>query len=164
MTHPPRTILALDPGLRDLGYAVLRGSRLVAGGVLPLRLLPPARRSRYAREAVRAWIASHRPVAIVLERTARHPVGSLHSLHLLARAVSRIAQNRGVTVATYPPQTVRKALTGSGWATKRETAQVIAARYPALQLYLTQDKRWKERYWLNYFDAIALALHHRTAR
>jgi hypothetical protein len=36
----PKTILAFDPGLRELGYAVLQGRRLLTGGVLALRLLP----------------------------------------------------------------------------------------------------------------------------
>ena len=164
MTKTQNTILALDPGLRDLGYAVLRGSRIVAGGVLPLRFLPRKGRSRYARTAVRTWIEAHRPSAVVLERTHRHPVGSLHDLYLLTRAVSRIAHAERIPVATYPAQTVRKSLTGYGWSVKREVAGIIAARYPQLRLYLTQDKRWKERYWQNYFDAIALALHHRTVR
>jgi Holliday junction resolvasome RuvABC endonuclease subunit len=61
---------------------------------------------------------------------------------------------------SYAPQTVRKGLVGNGWATKREVAAAISSRYPALRIYLTQDRRWKERYWLNMFDAIALALYH----
>lgn len=160
----PHTILALDPGLRDLGYAVLRGSRLVAGGVLPLRLLPRARRSAYARAAVAHWIDAHHPTALVVERTYRHPVGSLHALYLLSRAVERLAHRREIAFASYAPQTVRKTLVGHGWAKKRQVATIIAARYPSLGLYLTQDRRWKERYWQNYFDAIALALYHRTVR
>ncbi len=164
MTKTPQTILALDPGLRELGYAVLRGPRLIAGGVLPLRFLPRKSRRRYARTAVENWLRAHRPRVIVVERTYRHPVGSLHDLHLLTRAVERMARARRIAFATYALQTVRKAIVGDGWATKRQAAEVIAARFPALRLYLTQDKRWKERYWQNYFDAIALALHHRALR
>ena len=33
MHKNPDTILALDPGLRELGYAVLQGRRLVTSGV-----------------------------------------------------------------------------------------------------------------------------------
>ncbi len=162
MDRRPTTILALDPGLRDLGFAVLTGNRLTAGGVLPLRLLPRRRRRKEARRAVQHWLRAHRPHAVVLERTNRHPVESLNDLHRLARSVARLAGACRVALATYAPQTVRKSIVGDGWATKREVAAVIAARYPALRVYLTQDKRWKERYWLNFFDAVALALHHRT--
>ena len=43
----PKTIspiLALDPGLRDLGYAVLSGQRLLTANVLNLRHVPPRQR------------------------------------------------------------------------------------------------------------------------
>ena len=34
MPRPDPTILAIDPGLRDLGYAVLSGRKLLASGVI----------------------------------------------------------------------------------------------------------------------------------
>jgi Holliday junction resolvasome RuvABC endonuclease subunit len=55
---------------------------------------------------------------------------------------------------------VRKHLVGDGWAGKAEVAAMLARSYPQLRIYLTQDRQWKERYWQNMFDAIALALHH----
>ncbi len=38
----------------------------------------------------------------------------------------------------------------------------VAHRFPSLRVYLTQDRRWKEGFWQNMFDAIALALHHQA--
>ena len=162
MQKHPTTILALDPGLRDLGFAVLAGKRLVASGVRPLRLLQRERRLGEARRLVRSWIRAYRPGALVLEATYGHPVESFASLHRLAGMARRLGKEKRLRVATYAPQTVRKALTGDGWASKRELAQAIALRYPALRVYLTQDRKWKERYFLNLFDAVALALHHQA--
>ena len=54
MRHNPDTILALDPGLRDLGYAVIRGRRIVTSGVLGLRRVPKDDRLAIARKNVRA--------------------------------------------------------------------------------------------------------------
>jgi len=159
-TH--RTILALDPGLRDLGFAVLRGPRIVAAGVRPLRLLPHHRRHAEARRLVTDWVAAYRPRVLVLEATYRHPVPGFAALHRLARAAHRIARTGSIEIAEYAPQTVRKALIGNGRATKRETAVAVAARFPQLRVYLTHDRRWKERYFLNLFDAVALALHHQA--
>lgn len=158
------TILALDPGLRDLGFAVLAGPRLVASGVRPLRLLPREQRLPEAQRLVRSWIAAHRPSVLVLEATHRHPLPWLDALDQLSQSVGRIAQRHGLSVATYAPQTVRKALVGSGWATKREVALAISHRFPALRVYLTQDRKWKETFFQNMTDAIALALHHRGQR
>ncbi len=155
-----RTILALDPGLRDLGFAVLRGPRLVAAGVRPLRLLPRSRRHAEARRLVADWIRAYRPRVLVLEATYRHPVPGFAALHCLARASRRIARTARIEIAEYAPQTVRKAIVGSGRATKRETALAVATRFPQLRVHLTQDRRWKECYFLNLFDAVALALHH----
>ena len=56
-----KTILALDPGLRDLGYAILRGQSLIESGVYPLRLLPAGKRLPAAVKAVGDWIGQFRP-------------------------------------------------------------------------------------------------------
>jgi crossover junction endodeoxyribonuclease RuvC len=162
MIHP-QTILAIDPGIRELGYAVLRGHRIQTCGVRPLGLLPQPRRLPEARRLIRHWVGAHRPGTIVLERTTRNPeTPSLHQLFRLARWTARLARTKRIHVATYAPQSVRKSVTGDGWASKRELAAVLASHYPALRVYLTQDRRWKERYFLNLFDALGLAVHHQN--
>ncbi len=162
MPNTPTTILALDPGLRDLGFAVLSGRRLLASGVRPLRLLPRWRRLAEARRLVRGWVATYRPDALVLEATHRHPLPWLDALDRLAGTVRRLGRRQRLVVAAYAPQTVRKGLLGNGRATKRELAAAMAVRFPALRVYLTQDRKWKERYFLNMFDAVGLALYHQA--
>lgn len=161
MKHEP-TILALDPGLRDLGWAVVRGRRLVAGGVLALRRLPKETRLTEVRRQVRGWLKAHRPGTVVVERTYPHPVPWLDSLHAISLYAGRLSRRRHLRFVTYAPQQVRKTVLGNGRGTKREAAAVVAARFPQLRLYLTQDRRWKEVYWQNMFDAVALALHHQS--
>jgi crossover junction endodeoxyribonuclease RuvC len=158
---PTDTLLALDPGLRELGFAVLRGSKLVASGVRPLFLTPTGRRVPQARRLLLGWLKAYGPSVVIVERTYRHPTGTFDSVHRLAVSLLKAAGRRGYRTATYPTQTVRKAVAGNGNAPKREVARVLAAKYPALRVYLTQDKRWKERYWQNMFDALALAVFHR---
>jgi Holliday junction resolvasome RuvABC endonuclease subunit len=153
-------ILAIDPGLRDLGYAVLAGRRLVARDVIALRDVPRHRRLQEAKDRVAALARAHRPGAIVVERTYRHPVPWLNDLHRITKAAKHLASRRGIDFATYAPQTVRRSVEGHGWATKVETALAVVHRFPQLRVFLTQDKRWKERHFLNMFDAVALALHH----
>lgn len=161
MKHEP-TILALDPGLRDLGYAVLRGRRFVTGGVLGLRQVPKAERLADARRHIRGWVRTHRPSVLVVEKTYRHPVPWLNDLHRLSLYARRLARRRRLGFATYAPQRVRKTVLGNGKAKKAEAAVAVALRFPQLRVYLTQDRRWKERFWQNMFDAVALALHHQT--
>jgi Holliday junction resolvasome RuvABC endonuclease subunit len=163
MRKTPDTILALDPGLRDLGYAVLNGRRLVTSGVLGLRRLPKGERLSAARKHVRFWLRTHRPTVVVAEKTYRHPLPWLDELHQLTRSAQNLATRQHVGFAMYSPQCVRASVVGNGRAKKSEVALAISHRFPPLRVYLTQDRRWKERYWQNMFDAIALALHHQEA-
>lgn len=156
------TILALDPGLRDLGYAVLHGRRLVTSGVLGLRRVPKSARLPSARQHVRSWLRTHRPDVVVVEKTYRHPVPWLNQLHRLSRSAKNLATRQHADFTMYSPQSVRATVAGNGKAKKPEVAIAVAHRYPSLRVYLTQDRRWKERYWQNMFDAIALALHHQA--
>jgi Holliday junction resolvasome RuvABC endonuclease subunit len=159
---PTETVLALDPGLRELGFAVLRGSKLVAAGVRPLFLTPKPLRVAEGRRLLIQWLRAYEPDTLVVERTYPHPTGTFDSVRRFAVALSKAAGRRGFRTATYPPQTVRKAIAGNGNAPKAAAARVLAARYPSLRVYVTQDRRWKERYWQNLFDALALAEYHRS--
>lgn len=156
------TILALDPGLRDLGYAVLNGRRLVTSGVLGLRRAGKEQRLATARRHVTAWMRTHRPSVVVVEKTYRHPVPWLDQLHQLSRTAKNVAARQHAAFTMYSPQSVRATVAGNGKAKKPEVAIAVAHRYPSLRVYLTQDRRWKEKYWQNMFDAIALALHHQA--
>jgi crossover junction endodeoxyribonuclease RuvC len=160
MRKNPSTILAIDPGLRELGYAVLTGKKLAVSGVRPLFLLPRGRRVLEALRLLRQWITAFRPDVVVIERTYSHPTGTFNAVHGLAVALQKAASRRGVPAVSYPPQTVRKAIVGNGNAEKQEAARALAARYPATRMYLTSDRKWKTRYFLNQFDAIALGVYH----
>lgn len=162
MRTNPDTILALDPGLRDLGYAVLRGRRLVTSGVLGLRRVPKADRLAIARKNVRGWLKTHRPEVVVVEKTYRHPLPWLNQLHQISRSARNLATRQHALFSMYSPQSVRATVAGNGKAKKPEVAIAVAHRFPSLRVYLTQDRRWKEKYWQNMFDAIALALHHQA--
>lgn len=162
MTQRNQPILALDPGLRDLGFAVLAGRRLVARDVVALRSLPKEQRLKEARHRIAGLVAAHRPRAIIVEKTYRHPVPWLNKLHHITLSARRLAARHRITFATYAPQAVRQYVAGNGKAKKPEVAIAVAHRFPQLRVYLTQDRRWKERFWLNMFDAVALALHHQA--
>jgi Holliday junction resolvasome RuvABC endonuclease subunit len=157
------TILALDPGLRDLGYAALDGKELLAAGVLSLRLTKPRRRIGRIQTSLSGWIRAYRPRTLVLEHIPKRPLDSLAGLPALGRRLRRLAARWRIPIAAYSAKTVRRTVLGDGWAGKREVAKALAGRFPDLRVHLTHDRKWKERYWQNMFDAIALALHHQAA-
>jgi Holliday junction resolvasome RuvABC endonuclease subunit len=156
------TIFALDPGLRDLGFSALRRARLLDSGVLTLRAIPPMQRLRTVRTWLERWIELHDPDVIVVENIPRRPLDSLAGLPALGRLLRRLARRHGIEMITYSAKTARRTVVGDGWAGKAEVVKAIAARYPQLRVYRGQDRKWKDRYWQNMFDAIALALHHQT--
>jgi Holliday junction resolvasome RuvABC endonuclease subunit len=156
------TILSLDPGLRDLGYAVLAGRRVVAASVLPLRSVPRSQRLGAVREFLLTQFRAHRPRTLVVEHIPKRPLDTLAGLPALGRLLGRLAQQRRMKLVTYSARTVRGSVVGDGWADKREAAETIAGKFPDLRVHLTQDRKWKERYWQNMFDAVALGLHHQT--
>ncbi len=155
--HP---ILAIDPGLRELGYAVLHSKCLLDWGVLPLRRIPEARRPLEIARAIEGWSRAYAPGSLVLEQTAHHRDGRLGPLHRLGLRLTRLGGRLGLQVTTHSVKAVRKAIVGDGWAGKREAAEVVTARFPQLRVYLTQDRKWKAAYWGNMYDAVALALYH----
>jgi len=162
MRKTPDTILALDPGLRDLGYAVLSGKRLATAGVLTLRTISPNRRLTRIQDSLVAWIRAYRPRTLVLEQIPKRPLDALAGLPALGRRLRRQAKNFRLTLAVYSARTARQTVVGNGWAGKRDVAKAVTTRFPELRVHLTHDRKWKERYWQNMFDAIALALHHQS--
>lgn len=162
MKHRNQTILAIDPGTRELGYAVIAGRKLVDYGVVPLRRIPKDQRLAVAKSRIAELVKTHRPGTLVVEKTYRHPVPWLNDLHRITLAARRLARARRIGFFTYAPQAVRQTVAGNGKAKKPEAAVVVAHRFPQLRLLLAQDRRWKERYWLNALDAAGLGLHHQS--
>lgn len=162
MPKTPDTILAIDPGTRELGYAVLSGARLVDHGVLTLRHIPARHRLQRVREAAKAWVRAHRPDVVVLETIPTRPAHPSVGLPSLGRLLRRLAHGLRLELGTYSAKAVRRTVLNNGWAGKAEVAETLVGRYPQLRVYRGQNRKWKDRYWQNMFDAIALALHHRA--
>jgi Holliday junction resolvasome RuvABC endonuclease subunit len=157
------TILALDPGLRELGFAVLRGPHILDAGVRPLRDLPASDRLAAAKQSLRTWIRAFQPTVLVWEATPNHSVLGHARVHRFVRFAARVASRLGIQSVAYSTKTVRQHVVGDGWATKAAVADALTARFPHLRVYRGFSRQWKERYWHNLFDAAALALHHQSA-
>ena len=114
------------------------------------------------REAFEAWVRAYRPRVLVLENIPNRPLDTLAGLPALGRLLARLARSHRLKVAIYSAKAVRRDVVGSGWAGKREVAEVLCGRFPELRVHLTHDRKWKVRYWQNMYDAVALALHHQS--
>jgi crossover junction endodeoxyribonuclease RuvC len=159
-TMPKRQrILAIDPGTREMGVAVLENGRLLYQGVEIFKKFHSAEECLDAgRAAVERLIHDFRPTLLAVEKTfiGRNPNTVL--LNQFAREVCATGQDHEIAVMRLAANTVKKAVAGSGQASKAEVARAVAARFPALKAFLPPERKWKRKRQFNMFDAVALAL------
>jgi Holliday junction resolvasome RuvABC endonuclease subunit len=153
------TVLALDPGTRQMGVAVLDGRRLVYHGVKTLPWHPsPHMRLDEGRRIVLRLLRDFRPQVLVVEKAFFANSRNTALLNVFVDEIRSLGRRRGIAMRALAPSTVKKRACGDGRATKRDVARAVVARYPELNVYLGQDREWKERYHGNMFDAVAIAM------
>jgi crossover junction endodeoxyribonuclease RuvC len=151
-------ILAIDPGTRQMGIALLEKKKLIYHGVKVIKKQKsPSDTLREGRRIILRLINDFEPQILVVEKTffANNRNSSL--LNVFADEIRAIGRRKRLKVLSFAPSTVKKFICGNGRASKAEVAKVIISKYPELKVYLTQDRAWKERYHQNMFDAVALA-------
>jgi crossover junction endodeoxyribonuclease RuvC len=124
-------VLAIDPGSRKLGWAVVLrdGQRLqrLASGTLRLdaKASVPERLGVILLELMKLFDA-HKPDALAIEAAFVHE--NAHTALVLGQARGlpiAIAASRGLPVAEYPPATVKRMIVGSGRAEKHQMQEMV---------------------------------------
>lgn len=147
------TVLAIDPGSRLLGWAVVlrRGQTLerLASGTLKLdvKASVPERLGVILTELTKLFDL-HRPDALAIEAAFVHE--NPHTALVLGQARGlpiAIAASRGLPVAEFPPATVKRMVVGSGRAEKSQVQEMVK-----LQLTLATLPQEDEA------DALAVAI------
>lgn len=110
------------------------------------------------RQIINRFIEDYNPSILVIETTFFYKSKNTSGLIVLAEEIKAVAKRKKLKIVEYAPKTVRKCICETGKATKRETAKVLCSRFPELQIYIIQDRLWKDKYWLNVFDAIAIGM------
>lgn len=159
MANETIRILGLDPGLRRTGWGVIacEGSRLrwIAHGVVaPSDKAPFAERLLHLMEALSAVCADHGCDEAAVEEVFvnMNPASTLKLGHARA-AVMLAPARRGLTVAEYAPNLIKKAVVGAGHADKSQIAFMVKRLLPAAG-DVTADAA----------DALAVAITHAQLR
>lgn len=159
--YPKRTgsrILALDPGTREVGVAVLEGRELLFYGVRTIQhRATPQERLRDAVGLISRLILRHRPDVLAIERTLVIQQSAAFLL-VVAKKMKAAARRKGLLVYEYPPLVVRRFICGTDKPTRQETMQQIAESYPHLRRHLERPAEWERLYYAHIFDAIAVGL------
>jgi crossover junction endodeoxyribonuclease RuvC len=159
--HVARTnkVLAIDPGTREMGVAVLAGDDLEFYGVKTITNRHTASSILLqGRQIVYRLIALHRPRVLAIERPFMGYGNRSATLVAVGREIGKLGRNLGLDVREIGPKTLKKTITGSGSATKRDVARILCSKFPELRIYLEQTHKYKEHYWQNMFDAVAVAV------
>jgi Holliday junction resolvasome RuvABC endonuclease subunit len=156
--HIPNKILAINPGTRELGIAVLEGKDLLYYGVKIIRgQKSPQALLRKIAAIIGNVISEYDPLVLAIEKPSL--VRRSDALvALVAEKIKATAREYGLTVNEYEPQAVRQFLCQSEKANKRETAKVITSQFCELSRYFDRKGSDEIIYWGKMFDAVAVGL------
>ena len=161
------TILGIDPGTKEMGFAILRDRRLVTYGVHTLRNGErPYDVIGQARRKVLELVAAHRVATVAIEAPLMIPTRRAALLSVIADELMGRSRELGLRVRIITPGEARKAVAGNPATTKLEVAEkLVGAGFGELKPLLPVRParaalgwRPRDRYWLHAFDALALAV------
>ena len=142
-----------------MGIALLDSRDLIYHGVKIIRhRQSPHENLREARGIVLRMIRDFAPDVLAVEKAFFSNNRNAALLNVLVDEIRAIGRRKKLTVVALAPSTIKKRVCGNGRASKEEVATVVVARYPELKVYLSQDRKWKQRFHANMFDAVALGV------
>lgn len=126
-------VLGIDPGTAVTGYGVVQGERMTAPRLIEcgvIRTRPRdslASRLQEIHSGVVELIQRHRPDALAIEdvfyaRNVRTTIVLGHARGVILLA----AANAQLDIAEYPPAEIKKAVVGTGAATKEQVQFMVA--------------------------------------
>ena len=159
MTAKPVRIIGIDPGLRRMGWGIIDtdGVRLTyvdSGLITSAAQDDLAYRLCALFEGLTGVIQSHKPQEAAVEETfvndnarATLKLGQARGMALLAPAT------KGLRVAEYPPNLIKKSVVGAGHAEKRQIEAMIGFLLPKAKVESADEA-----------DALAIAICHANHR
>lgn len=150
-------ILAINPGAKEMGIAVLDGEDLLYYGVKTVRFngVPGGGIVGAAERIVRRLVDDYRPDYLAVEKpNARQRSAS--RIALVSPAIRELAKREGLVLREFAMNEVRR-FTDEGKTTKKEIAKWLVGRYPELEQYLLRRSKWERQYYAHMFGAVAIS-------
>lgn len=151
-------ILAIDPGTRELGVAILEGKDLLFYGVKTVqKRTTPQEVLREITRIIKQLINYYAPSILAIEKVFLTQKNA--SLLIVATdQIKAVGIKEELAVYEYAPKVIRKFICQTGKATKREVARHLTRKYYELSQYMDRKSRWEQIYYSKMFDAIAVGL------
>jgi Holliday junction resolvasome RuvABC endonuclease subunit len=162
-----KTILGIDPGTKEMGLAVVRGSKLLAYGVRTLRNgEKPYDLIGQARRIVLSTIVRHAPQIVAIEAPLMLPTKRAALMSVITQELRGRAEELSIEVVELSPSAIRETVVGDPRATKIDVAErLVRDGFEELRDLVPRRParpaiglRPKDKYWLHMFDALALAI------
>lgn len=153
-------LLAIDPGAREMGIAVLDDTQLIYFGVKSLKTYRPQEILKRAVTDILARLIVEYSIGALVIEDGHFSQAESSLYNAVIQTIQDTANQMKLKLVIYDPKTIRHFLCRDGKATKKRTAQFLAERYPELKMYLEQGRGWKAKYWMHVFDALASGLTH----
>lgn len=148
------TILAVDPGTRYTGIAVLDGSELIDWGIKVANGKWSDAKLKKTTGLISKLICEYRPGVIALKRN--HPSRSSRNLELLRQSIKHLARDKYVKVLEYSVEDL-KVWYGQGTKiTRQRIAEIVCLRYSVLARELAKEMAAGSPYHMRTFEAVAL--------
>src|SRR5216683_8074541 len=154
MEHSPKTILALAPGTRHLGVAVLAGRELIYFGVksFPGKKIASTFLPQVAA-ALTPIIHRYRPNVLAIQETYYAQARSSLFLSHLISSLQLLARKHRLHNERILPTEVKRYFCISS-PTRRHLAEAMILRYTFLATFLRKHRT--SPYWQQMFDAVGL--------
>jgi len=126
-------VLGIDPGSRVTGYGIVEGRGNIVqhidnGNIRPDTKLPFPKRLQTIFDTIKILIEKHKPDIVAIENlfVAKNVRSSLILGH--ARGTAMVAASSAdIDVVEYTPSEVKKAIVGTGGATKNQIQEMVKA-------------------------------------
>jgi Holliday junction resolvasome RuvABC endonuclease subunit len=161
------TILGIDPGTKEMGLVVLRGTELLWYGVRTLRNgQRPYDVIGQARRIVLGTVSIYTPDIVAIEEPLNLPTKRAAVLSVIAQELRARTEELGLRVVELSPRVARAVAVANARATKIDVAEALVRsgfeqlgslvpRRPARPVLGLAPR---DKYWLHMFDALALAV------
>lgn len=156
MVNKPKT-LAIDPGGKELGIAVLEGQQLLFYAIKPTKLHIGGQLSfQHIKKLIQNLIITYEITALVTKKVPDSYVNA-REINGVASYIKKLVQSRNIPVFEYSPNVICRSVCKNDKATRQQTANRLAIDYPELSRF-GDSEGWQERYYGKIFTALALGL------
>ncbi len=153
-----KRILALRPGRREVGIAVLEGEELLLCRVANFRDKRLPLLLNTMRKRMHSLVQFYQPTVLAIEQVSPKRRQASPYLDAITGIIQLVALEANLKFYYHGSDEIRQHLCGSPRATGRDLVTHIIANYSKISRYAIWTSRWQESYWMPMFTAIAVGL------